>query len=318
MAGRGRKARDEWQALDSASLDDLRARFPDEWSQVGQRLVAAAETRKTAAMTEFVRTAAQRAAPWRARLQKSGNNPDVWRSARPHLVAERMSRLAAREALAAAAGQAAGGEEGTTLRFGWFSGRLVQGLLFSHGLVRKPVSMTTFRLLWPLVRQRRILMPLVQPRGIYCFYSRELTRALAAEVGPRRCLEIAAGDGTLTRFLRAAGTDVRATDDHSWTQAIQFPEEVERLDARAALDRHQPQAVVCSFPPAGNDFEREVFRTASVERYLVITSAHRHAAGDWAAYQQQASFDMTADPDLSRLVLPPEVDPAVLVFRRRG
>jgi hypothetical protein len=141
--------------------------------------------------------------------------------------------------------------------------------------------------------------------------------ALAAEIGPRRCLEIAAGDGTLTGFLRGAGTDVRATDDHSWTRAITFPEEVERLDARAALERHRPQAVVCSFPPPGNDFERQVFRTPSVERYLVITSAHRFAAGDWEAYEQQTAFEATSDPALARLVLPPEVDPAVLVFRRR-
>src|SRR5688500_17767100 len=142
-----------------------------------------------------------------------------------------MSKLAAQQALAAAAAQSATGKAESTLRFGGLSGRLVQSLFFSHGLVRKPVSMAAFRLLWPLVRQRRILMPLVQPKGIYCFYSRPLIAALAAEIGPRRCLEIAAGDGTLTHFLRAAGTDIRATDNHSWTQAISFPEEVERLDA---------------------------------------------------------------------------------------
>jgi hypothetical protein len=317
MAGRGDKAREEWRTLESARLDDLKARFPEQWSQVGQRLVTAAEKRRAAELTAFVQAAAQRAAPWRARLQRSGGNPDVWRSARPHLVIERMSRLAAQQALAAAAGQAATGDSQPTLRFDWFSGRLVQALLFSRGLVRKPASMTAFRLLWPLVGGRRLLMPLVQPKGIYCFYSRALVAALAAEIGARPGLEIAAGDGTLTGFLRAAGADVRATDDHSWSHAITFPEEVERLDARAALERHRPRAVICSFPPPGNEFERQVFRTASVERYLVITSSHRFAAGDWDAYEQQTGFDMTADPKLARLVLPPEVDPAVLVFRRR-
>jgi hypothetical protein len=317
MAGRGRKAMEELQSLDSASLDELKAQFPDQWQSVGQALVTAAETRRAAALTAFVEAAAQRAAPWRLRLQKSGANPDVLRSARPHLVVERMSRLAAQQALTAAAAQAATGKTEDRLRFGPLAGRLVQGLFFSSGLVRKPVSMTAFRWLWPLVRRRRILMPLVQPRGIYCFYSRPLVAALAAEIGQRRCLEIAAGDGTLTGFLRAAGTDVRATDDHSWTQAITFPEEVERMDAAAALERYRPQAVICSFPPPGNDFERQVFRSATVERYLVITSAHRFAAGDWEAYEQQTAFERISDPALAGLVLPPEVDPAVLIFRRR-
>ena len=317
MAKRGGRARDELQSLETATLDELRARFPQEWQNVGQALVAAAETRQPAALTAFVETAAQRAAPWRARLQKSGVNPGVFAAARPYLVVERMTRLAAEGALAAAAAQAATGQSQARLRFGPLSGRLVQRLFFSDGLTRKPVSMTAFRLLWPLVRGRRILMPLVQPKGIYCFYSRELVSALAAEIGPRPCLEIAAGDGTLTRFLRQAGVDVRATDDHSWTQAISFPQEVERLAARPALERHRPQAVICSFPPPGNNFEQQVFRTATVDRYLVITSAHRFAAGDWDAYEKQTDFEMISAHHLARLVLPPEVDPAVLLFRRK-
>ena len=61
-------------------------------------------------------------------------------------------------------------------------------------------------------------MPLVEPRGIYCFYSGALVARLAALIGARSCVEIAAGDGTLSRFLRDAGVDVVATDDASWTQ----------------------------------------------------------------------------------------------------
>src|SRR5687767_4347349 len=110
MAGRGQKARDEWGALESATLDDLKGQFPDEWASVGQALVDAAQTRRAAALTTFVEAAAQRAAPWRARLHKSGANPDVWRAARPHLVVERMSRLAAQQALAGAAAQVATGK----------------------------------------------------------------------------------------------------------------------------------------------------------------------------------------------------------------
>jgi hypothetical protein len=76
--------------------------------------------------------------------------------------------------------------------------------------------------------------------------------------------------------------------------------------------------VICSWPPAGNDFEREVFRTATVALYVVVGSRHRFATGNWAAYEEQAEFDFAEDPELGRLVLPPELDAAVYVFRRRA
>ena len=61
-----------------------------------------------------------------------------------------------------------------------------------------------FKTLWPLLWQRRYLMPLVARKGIYCFYSARLVDRLAALIGDRPALEIAAGDGTLSRFLRDA------------------------------------------------------------------------------------------------------------------
>jgi 2-polyprenyl-3-methyl-5-hydroxy-6-metoxy-1,4-benzoquinol methylase len=47
-------------------------------------------------------------------------------------------------------------------------------------------------------------------------YSRRLVEELSALIGERECLEIAAGDGTLARFLEAEGVRITATDDHSW------------------------------------------------------------------------------------------------------
>jgi hypothetical protein len=183
--------------------------------------------------------------------------------------------------------------------------------------VRKPVSMRWFRIIWPLLSQRRLLMPLVEPQGIYCFYSRSLVRRLAEMIGDRSCLEIAAGDGTLSRFLAQQGVRIVATDDHSWQSTIDFPVEVLRQDAREALRRHSPEVVICSWPPPGNTFERNVFATASVDLYVVIASRHEFAAGDWAAYRGQSTFDLDDDRELGRLVLPPELEPAVYLFRRR-
>jgi len=279
---------------------------------VGEALVAATKDGAPAAMEAFVRRARDAAAPWRERLRASHGNPQVLAAAIPLLAAARMAKLAAERTLLAAATGATSG----TVRFDPWSGWLAQRLLFSRGLVRKPVSLTAFRLLWPLVPGRRLLMPLVQPRGIYCFYSRELLREIAALAAGRPCLEIAAGDGTLSRFLAGEGVAIRATDDRSWAHAIAYPDDVERLDAAAALARHAPAVVVCSFPPPGNGFERLVLRTPGVELYVVLTSRHRFAAGDWGAYESQRAFEWSVDDRLSRMLLPPELDPAVVVFRR--
>lgn len=288
--------------------------YPAEWRAVGEALVAATRAGRPEALEAFVRQAAEAAAPWRARVERSHGHPDQVAAALPRLAAARMARLAAeRTLLAAATGQAEG-----TVRLGRWSGTLIQALLFGRGLERRPVPMRAFGWVWPLVTQRRLLMPLVQPRGIYCFYSLELVKALAALVGGRPALEIAAGDGTLSRFLAARGVEVRATDDHSWRHAVTYPADVERLDAAEALRRHRPRVVLCSFPPPGNAFERRVFTAPGVEAYVVITTRHRFAAGDWEAYERQDAFEWAEDPALSRLVLPPELDPAVLVFRRRA
>jgi hypothetical protein len=232
----------------------------------------------------------------------------------PFLVRKRMALLAAQRALQAAAMGASPGRR----RFGLWSGFLVQRLFFSRGLVRKPVSMRRFRRLWPLVTQKRLLMPLVQPRGMYAFYSQELVAALARLIDGRPALEIAAGDGCLSGFLQAAGVNVRATDDHSWTQNIRYPDSVEKLDAATALKQHQPKVVLCSYPPPKNTFEQCVFRTDSVELYIVITTKHRFAAGDWQTYESQRTFAMTADGELSRLILPPEIDPLLILFTRNS
>ena len=300
-------------AVNGATLDALIERFPEEWKIVGQNLVTATASHRPQEIEAFVLRAREEAAPWQRRIQKSHNNPKVLASALPSIVRARMALLSAQHAVQAAA---LGGSSGR-VRFGLWSGRLVQKLFFSHGLVRKPVSMRAFRRWWPWVTQKRLLMPLVEPRGIYAFCSQELVGALATRIGDRPCLEIAAGDGTLARFLADAGVHVRATDDQSWSHAIQFPEEVEKLEACQALARYQPKVVVCSFPPPRNTFEREVFRTASVELYVVLTTRHRFAAGDWSAYESQSDFVLQANLGLDRLLLPPIIDPQVLVFERR-
>ncbi|GAA0793603.1 hypothetical protein [Spirilliplanes yamanashiensis] len=206
----------------------------------------------------------------------------------------------------------------SVLRLNLVNRYVAQRLLFRGGLERKPVNASVFRLVWPLLTQRRLLMPLMRPKGITCFYSRALVRRLARLIGDRPCLEIAARDGTLSRFLAAEGVRITATGDHSRHRTAEHPDDVLNEDPRVALRAHQPQVVLCSWPPPGNSFEQHVFRTPSVELYIVVSTRDESLAGDWDAYRDQADFVRFADPQLNRLVLPPEIEPAVLIFRRVG
>jgi hypothetical protein len=286
------------------SLAEVRAAFPREWAEVRRELAEVVERDDVGAVQAYAARVAQ---PPTARDE---------RAAVSALAKQRMAAAALRQmGVAAATGVTSG-----TLRFGAVSGRLTQRLLFhGGGLERKPVSMAAFRAVWPLVRQKSYLMPLVQPRGIYCFYSKALIQRLAARIGDRPCVEIAAGDGTLARFLRDAGADVVATDDRSWRQTrgdAGAPGDVVAQDAQAALRERRPEVVLCSWPPAGNRFEEWVFKTPSVKTYIMIGSRSESGAGNFAGYRAQATFSMALDEELSALVLPPEIEPAVYVFER--
>ena len=305
-----KRARDvqEWLAQ-QPSLGELREAFPADWDAVDAELAPLVERGDLEEIKAYVRDLANPssgalAAPRRRERQDALISAQVRRQ---------MAAAALRPLLRAAVTGAPPGRR----RFNLLNGWVAQRLLFERALVRKPVSMRWFRLIWPLLWQRRMLMPLVEPKGIYCFYSRRLIRELAAMIGDRSTVEIAAGDATLSRFLASEGVRIVATDDHSWSKSIEFPATVVREDARQALRTRRPEVVVCSWPPPGNDFEREVFRTLSVQLYVVIASRHRFAAGDWRAYEQQTDFEFEHDEELSRLVLPPELDSAVYVFRRK-
>ena len=296
-APRTPKEAERW-LREQPSLAELVDAYPAEWAAVQRELDGISEGGDPGALERYL-----------ASLATPTAGADVGAQVR-----RQMAATALRQArLASTTGVTAG-----KVRFGLVNGYVSQRLLFRRGLERKPVSLRAFRMLWPLLTQRRYLMPLVEPKGIYCFYSRELVGELAQMIGGRPTLEIGAGDGTLTRFLAQEGTEVTAVDDHSWSHAIRYPPEVLRQDAKSALETYRPRVVICSFPPPGNDFERHVFKTRTVELYVVIGSESEFAAGNWADYRSQTAFAFEEDDRLGRLVLPPEISPAVYVFRRES
>jgi hypothetical protein len=294
-----------WRWLKSKpSLPELRKAYPESWSWVEQELSACIQTED------------------RARLHRLLNPPELAAAetasrSKADILAAGIQQRMASQAVRHICLQGLAPETGGKFRFNLLDGWLAQRLLFERDFRRKPVDLFWFRLIWPLIRQKRYLMPLVERKGIYCFYSGALVEGLAGLIEARSCLEIAAGDGTLSRFLKARGVDIVATDDYSWSHRVDYSEGVVKADAREALRRYRPKVVICSWPPAGNDFERWVFKTPGVERYIVIGSELRFATGNWAEYQRQQSFSQRQDLRLSRAVLPPELGAAVYVFDRK-
>ncbi|MBV1775636.1 hypothetical protein KSF73_07885 [Burkholderiaceae bacterium DAT-1] len=306
-------ARSRWEWLQCGpSLTALCEAYPDDWALIRAELADVFARRDPAELKALVEKSNVRkvADPRFLSGERTGRAFDAFVTEQ---IRQRMRQLALRQyAFSSATGVYAG-----KARFGWINGLIAQKLLFRRALERKPVSLRWFRLIWPLLWQKRLLMPLVEKRGIWCFYSRELIAELATLIGTRSCHEIAAGDGTLTRFLKDAGINITASDDYSWKSVVSYPEFVSELDAPTALQRFKPEVVICSWPPSGNTFERKVFRSQHVQLYIVIGSESRFITGNWDEYLAQTAFEMEARPDLGKLVLPPELQAGVWIFRRK-
>ena len=294
------------------TLAELKSRYPQDWEKVSAELADIFATGKPERLQTWLAGLAAPLASQAKGIGRRPNRPQLEAAALNKMIRHRMAHLALKGYVLSAA---AGGKGGK-IRFNWLNGFVAQRLLFARDLVRKPVSLFWFRLFWPLVWQKNLLMPLVEAKGIYCFYSRPLVEALARLIAGRACLEIAAGDGTLSRFLAEAGVAVTATDDYSWKHAVDYPEAVLKVNAGQALKQFRPRVVICSWPPANNGFERLVFADPGVELYIVIGSRHSFATGNWTDYRGQTAFAMQEDPDLGRGVLPPELGGTVYLFRR--
>lgn len=291
------------------SSEALKNAFPNEWEAMEKELAACIADRNPARLNRL--------------LHPDNSFSLIGRSHSSKAAKVRLSQMAIRQRMAALAIQryslsVATGKKTGSVRFNLINGYVAQHLLFKRGFERKPVSLFWFRLLWPLVWQKRLLMPLVEHKGIYCFYSRRFMLRLRDLIGQRRCLEVGAGDGTLTRFLNEFGVPVTATDDYSWSDKISYPQSVIHMDACTALSHFAPQVVLCAWPPAGNTFEKSIFTTQTVEMYIVIVSGHRFASGNWEAYETQQNFTLEFHLDLGRLLLPPELGSNVLVFSRKS
>lgn len=118
----------------------------------------------------------------------------------------------------------------------------------------------------------------------YEFLTKEYVDALADYInssflaqhsrGSARILEVGAGSGRLAHFLRqklSAGIQYVPTDDGTWEIEQMFEDEkVERLSYEEALQKYNPDMVISSWMPGGQDWTADFRKNPSVQEFLLI------------------------------------------------
>jgi len=110
--------------------------------------------------------------------------------------------------------------------------------------------------------------------------------------------------------------EITTTDNHTWSQSVAYPDWViSSMPARPWPS--MPRGGHLLVAAVAERFRAPGVRHPSVQLYIVIGSRHQFAFGNWKDYRQQTAFELEEDKKLGALLLPPELESAVYVFRRR-
>ena len=304
------------QALkENTSLDRLIVLFPEEWVEVDRELNELFQRGKPAEISAFMTETRKSMDLLQKQLLKNARTPGVVTQCVPLLIRGRMTFDSLNQRLHALLGQQdLGGGKGLS-RYNHF---LAKKVLRLSSVKRCPAPLPWMNFFWRFVTQKGTLVSLLEQGGSYCVFTAEFIGKLTELFDGQQVLEVGAGDGTLAKFLKNAGINIIATDDHSWSHKISFNNEVIRMSAAEALGKFSPTVVLCSWPPPGNTFERLIFGTNSVTTYVVIGSRHPFATSDREAYKKaEATFTQEEARLIARSLFPPEIDHEVLIFRRK-
>lgn len=150
------------------------------------------------------------------------------------------------------------------------------------------------------------------PGPVYLLPTREWMRALVAQLRKlkaRRVLEVAAGDGFLSRCLAKAAPEIAvvATDDASWSsprarmsaaerralKGVPVPglapgAGVARLDAVRAVKKHRPDTVIVAWAPPGDLVERVI--RSNVKHVIEIGTEGDHCGLGPATWRFECEF----------------------------
>lgn len=127
-----------------------------------------------------------------------------------------------------------------------------------------------------------------------------LAKYILANVGYSLVLEVGAGDGQLTKLLKAKGINILATDDYSWKIR---KTNVEKLDHKQAIDKYKPAMVISSWMPYHRDWTRYFRKSQSVEHYILIGEAYGGCCASDPSFYNHKGWTKTEDFDFDRFNL---------------
>ena len=134
---------------------------------------------------------------------------------------------------------------------------------------------------------------LINKYGIFQFWNKEyiecLSRNIKNLVESNLVLEVAAGDGMLSYWLRHYGVNIVATDSGAWYDRIKKHAEVEIIDAVSAIRKYKPSMVIASWLPYDDPVDLDVFNTSSQLniRYIILIGETNGACGSRKFWEEE-------------------------------
>lgn len=134
--------------------------------------------------------------------------------------------------------------------------------------------------------------------GMWAYISAPFINDLARFLSHKPVLEIMAGNGYISRGLRAKGQTVFTTDSLDWTKENEtgrhLVTEVEKLDALSAIEKYQGQVdfVIMSWSPDGVPIDIEVLEKlrSLPKQPLLICIGEKNGATNSHAFWQKAEL----------------------------
>jgi len=133
-------------------------------------------------------------------------------------------------------------------------------------------------------------------------YINALSKKLNELSSGTRALEVCAGDGKQSYWLRKSGTDIVATDDYSRRMRKESID-VEKLSFTDALRKYNPRVVVASWTPPNSRVPEQVLRYPGVTHYVGIEGDPEESYS--LEFFERKDFNIQLDEGLTHLAIGP-------------
>jgi hypothetical protein len=294
------------------TLPRLAEEFPEIWREVIASIKGHIERRQMDQLSDMAMKANATMARWMSAAESPLADTN---HAQTEVIKAQMTRLAIEQFICA--------YTGVSTAVSFKDRFLIASLLWiaaERGIV---TTQKRFDALWSMIANKTAAAAAIQKSGYWSIPTREICAKISNLAQGEPILEIGSGRGLYLAGLRAAGANAQGIDDCSWAGALKTlgpaRKHITRTDAASALRDMSPKVVLCVWPTPQNTFESLIFKTKSVQTYLVILSKHRFASGDWNAYkavEASGNFTCTTLPETNMTLRPLEMEQQILIFRR--